>query len=235
MRKAVIGALVLVIVVAWGLLALLGVDWLARHAINRWGSTLLAAEVDVERVNLSMFKGTAFVKGVEVGRVPGFNVRTAHMDELRVRLDPATVLSGPTLVHEFAVTSLQVTYERGDRGSNLDAIQRNIEAAVRSSGEGGTGKAGGRRYVIERLVIRNLRVVVSHQGLPGGQALAFDLPDVELRDIGKRDGGLTANQVAALVTATLHQKVALRVLSNLDALRRGGLEGAIDALRRLVK
>jgi hypothetical protein len=46
---------------------------------------------------------------------------------------------------------------------------------------------------------------------------------------------MTASQVAQLVTATLQQRIAMRLLSNVDALRRGGFEGAIDALRRLVR
>ena len=239
MRKAVIGALALVIVAAWGLLALGALDWLAAHAIGRWGSPLVGAPVEVERVNLFIFEGEGRVKGLEVGAVPGFNARTAHMEELRVRLEPGTLFSGPARVHEFSIDALRVTYERGHGGSNLDAIQRNIDAFVKSSGAGAGGGGGGlgkpRRYVIERLVIRNVRVVVTHQGIPGGQGVSFNLPDVELRDVGKREDGLTAGQVAALVTAELQKKIALRLLANVDALRRGGFEGAVDALRRLIK
>ena len=75
---------------------------------------------------------------------------------------------------------------------------------------------------------------MTNKGL-AGQGLTFDLPDVDLRDVGKRQKGLAASQVAQLVTATLQQRIAMRVLSNVDALRRGGMEGAIDALRRLIK
>ena len=105
--------------------------------------------------------------------------------------------------------------------------------------EGGKeGSAGAlkvqRRFVIDRLSIRNTRVVMTAKGM-GGQGLSFDLPDVELRDLGKDQDGLTASQVAAVVASTLQQRIAMRVLSNIDALRRGGLEGAIDALRSLVK
>lgn len=69
----------------------------------------------------------------------------------------------------------------------------------------------------------------------GGQGIRFDLPDVMLRDIGRREGGLTAAQVAALVAATLQNRIAQKVLTNVDALRRGGVEGAVDALKELLK
>lgn len=237
-RKAIIGALALVIVAVWGLLALGALDWLAKHAINRWGAALLGAPVDVERVNLSVFKGDGLLKGLEVGRVPGFEQRAAHLQELRIRLDAATVFSGVTVVHELSLGPVQLTYERSDRGTNLDAIQRNIEAYVTKArgadGGKGAGSGSARKYVIERLTIRNARVVMTNKGL-AGHGLAFDLPDVELRDVGKREGGLSSSQIAQLVTATLQQRIAMRVLTNVEALRRGGLEGAIDALRRLVR
>jgi hypothetical protein len=63
----------------------------------------------------------------------------------------------------------------------------------------------------------------------------FDLPDIELRDIGKRQGGLTASQVAGLVINAVIAKIGQRVLSNVDLLRKGGAEGAIDALKGLIR
>ncbi len=88
--------------------------------------------------------------------------------------------------------------------------------------------------MIEKLSIRKTRVTMTNRGL-GGQGLAFDLPDVELRDVGRRQNGVTASQAAAIVASTLQQKIALKVLTNVEALRRGGLEGAVDALKGLVK
>jgi hypothetical protein len=67
-----------------------------------------------------------------------------------------------------------------------------------------------------------------------GQGVNFDLPDIELRDIGKRQDGLTASQVAAVVTNAIIARIAQRVLSNIDLLRKGGIEGAIDALKGLI-
>lgn len=234
-----VGALAVVIAATWGLLALMGVDFLARIALERWGPRVAGVTVDVERVNVSVMRGSGFVQGLELGPPPGFRARTAHFGTLDVRLERSTLLSSVTVVHELAVDSLNITYERADRGSNLDAIQRSIEAYVKQSqgGDGGPGPGKARherRYIVERLSIRNVRVLVTHPGM-GGQGVRVNLPDVDLRDVGKGQGGLTAGQVAALVTAHVQQKIALRVLTNVEALRRGGLEGAIDALRGLLK
>jgi hypothetical protein len=65
--------------------------------------------------------------------------------------------------------------------------------------------------------------------------VSFELPEVQLRDIGKGKGGVTASEAAALVVSTLQNRIAQKVLTNADLLRRGGVEGAVDALKGLLK
>jgi len=223
-------------ILAW--LAWNSIDLIVRVALEHWGPDVMGAKVEVSEVRISPRDGLGAVRGLEIGNPPGFSApRAARFGEIRVALEPSTLLSDVIVVHELAVESAQVTYERGDKTTNLDAIQKRIESYAK--GPGGAGgndaqRAKKRRFVIERLAIRKARVLMTTRGL-GGQGLAFDLPDVELRDVGKRQGGVTASEAAALVASTLQQKIALRVLTNAEALRRGGLEGAIDALKGLVK
>jgi uncharacterized protein involved in outer membrane biogenesis len=220
--------------VAWNSL-----DLIVRAALEHWGPDLTGGKVEVAEVQISPRDGLGSVKGLDIGNPPGFSApRAARFGEIRVALDPSTLTGDVIRVRELAIESALVTYERGDKTTNLDAIQKRIEAYAKAS-EGAAGESGGavakkRRFVIERLAIRKARVLMTTRGL-GGQGLTFDLPDVELRDVGKRQGGVTASQAAALVAATIQQRIAVRVLTNVEALRRGGLEGAVDALRGLVK
>ena len=239
MRRGLVALAVLVAVVAvLAVLAWNSLDLLVRVALQHWGPDVTGVKIEVAEVQISPRDGRGRIAGLDVGNPVGFSAaRAARFGEVSIALDPATLTSDVIVVRELAIVATQVTYERSDRGTNLDAIQRNIEGYVKASGAGdGTpGKSGPRRrFIIERLTIRGARVHMTNKGL-GGQGLQFDLPDVDLRDVGKRQGGLTASQVAGLVSATLQQKIAVRVLSNVEALRRGGLEGAIDALRNLVK
>ena len=240
MKRAatVVGVFAAVLAIA-GLLAWFSLDLLVRVALEHWGPQVTGVDIEVNEVQISPRDGRGRIGGLEVGNPAGFtSARAARFGQVRLAIDPSTLLSDVVHVRELVLEAPQITYERGERATNLDVIQRSIEAYVkRSAGEaGGRGgeSKGKRRFVIDRLSIRNARVVMTNKGL-GGQGLAFDLPDVDLRDVGKRQEGLTVSQVAGLVTATLQQRIALRVLSNVDALRRGGLEGAIDALRSLVK
>jgi hypothetical protein len=68
-----------------------------------------------------------------------------------------------------------------------------------------------------------------------GQGIAFNLPDIELRDVGRRQGGLTASEIGSVVAGELQARIAQRVLTNIELLKKGGVEGAIDALKGLLR
>jgi hypothetical protein len=68
-----------------------------------------------------------------------------------------------------------------------------------------------------------------------GQGVGFDLPDIELRDVGRRQNGLTASEVAHVVTDVIIARIAQKILTHIELLRHGGVEGAIDALKGLLK
>jgi hypothetical protein len=142
-------------------------------------------------------------------------------------------------VRELAVANAAITYERGDGPSNIDAILRHVREYVQKEGPArgdsqGSGKSPRHRYIVDRLTIRGVQVTVTHPALHG-QGITFDLPEVELTDVGKRQGGATAGEIADLVGGTLEQKIAQKLLTRLDLLRQGGVQGAIDALRGLIR
>ncbi len=251
MRKAllalaVVAGLALVAgVVAWNSLDLI-VTWTLEH----YGPQVMGVDVKVKQVRISPRDGRGEVRGLELGSPPGFTApRAARFGEIRLAIDPATILDPVVRVREVFVDTPTIVYERGPKGANLDAIQANIDRYVgakerqgstqdsRAAPVSDSGPIPGTRkrlFIIDRLVIKGARVTMSNAGLRG-QGLAFDLPDVEIRDIGKRQGGVTASQVAAIVAGTLQNRIAQRLLTNLDSLRRGGVEGAIDALKGLLK
>ncbi len=244
---AVVAGLALVAaVVAWNSLDLI-VAWTLEH----YGPEVMGVDVKVRQVRISARDGRGEVRGLELGSPPGFTApRAARFGEIRLAIDPATILDPVVRVREVFVDTPTIVYERGPKGANLEAIQANIDRYVGAKAGGGParGDAGPapvsdsgaipgarkRLFIIDRLVIKGARVTMSNAGLRG-QGLAFDLPDVEIRDIGKREGGVTASQVASIVAGTLQNRIAQRLLTNLDSLRRGGVEGAIDALKGLLR
>jgi uncharacterized protein involved in outer membrane biogenesis len=216
------------------------VDVVVKMALEHWGPEVIGAPVKVGEVQISVKSGRGAIRELEIGSPSGFAAkRAARFGEIRVVVDPSTLTDRLIVIREIAVESPQITYEKGDKSANLDAIQSSIEAYVKRAPAAEGAKDEGlaslkRRFVIERLSIRGGRVLMTSKSLKG-QGVSFELPEVQLRDIGKGKGGVTASEAAALVVSTLQNRIAQKVLTNADLLRRGGVEGAVDALKGLLK
>ena len=216
------------------------VDVVVKMALEHWGPDVVGAPVKVQEVRISPQNGRGAIVGLEIGNPGGFSSkRAARFDEIRVSIDPATILDPVIVVREITIAAPQITYERGNKATNLDAIQAQIEGyAKRAQAEAAKGESRGplakRRFIIERFEIRGARVMMTTAGLRG-QGVSFDIPDVQLRDVGKGRGGVTASEAAAQVTSALQNRIAQKVLTNVDLLRKGGVEGAVDALKGLLK
>lgn len=239
MRKAVVVlavvAAILAIAAYWAYSSL---DVIVRVAIEYYGPKITGVPVHVDSVELSTSDGRGTVRGLEIGTPAGFDApHAATVGEIRVLLDPATARAPLVHIRELSVESPNITYERGDHGTNLAAIQRNIKGYIAANADSQSGppeaKHGRRKFVVDHLVLRGGRVTMTSTALHG-QGLNFNLPDVRLDDVGKSQGGLTASEIGNLVVGELEAQIARRVLTNIDLLKKGGVGGAIDALKGLL-
>jgi hypothetical protein len=241
MKKALIILGVLLAIVAGGaFLAYHSLDVILKVALEYYAPDIAGVSVKVGDIRISPRDGRGSVKGVEIGNPPGFSApRAVRLGEISVAIDPGTATEPIVLIHDITIDAPLITYERGNKGANLEVIQKNIESYVKragapSDGKTPSGKAIRHRFIVERLAIRGAKVTMTNPGLKG-QGVTFDLPDIELRDLGKRENGLTASEVANIVASTLVSRIAQKLLTNLELLRKGGVGGAIDALKGLVR
>ena len=215
-------------------------DFVVKSAIEHFGPEIVGAPVSVREVRISATDGRGTLRGIEIGNPPGYSAPHAlRAATLAVSLEPASLAKDVVVIHDIFVDAPEISYELKGGSNNLEAIRRHIEAHVKRSGGAAEGKAGarpapGRRYVIGRITLRGARVTMTNPLLKGG-GLTFQLADIDLRDIGARSGGVTAAEAGAMVTSAILARIGQSVLTNVDALRRGGLEGALDALRGLVR
>ena len=238
MKKLLLGALVLVAILAGlGFFLYNRLDLVVKLALEYYGPDVVGASVKVDDVEISPHSGRGRLRNLEIGNPKGFAfARAARFGDVILEVDPATLRAPIVRVQAIGINAPTIVYERGDKTTNLDVIARNIEAYVKRAGTPDRSAAGGgkRLYIIDRLLIRGAKVTMTSASLRG-QGVTFDMPDIELRDIGKGQGGVTASQAAAIIANAIVARIAQRVLSNIDLLRKGGVEGAIDALKGLVR
>jgi hypothetical protein len=242
MKRWAVGLAVVLAIAGAGLYWLFhSLDFVVKSTIEHFAPDILGVTVGVREVRLSAQDGRGSLRGIEIGNPPGYSSpRAVRAGTIAVALEPASITRDVVVIRDILVDSPQITYELKGGTNNIEAIRRNIAAYIRGAGGGAAGKEApaarpaGRRYVIGRITLRGAKVTMTNPLLKGG-GLTFDLPDVDLRDVGKRSGGVTAAEAASLVTNALLSKIAQSILGNADALRRGGIEGALDALRGLAR
>jgi hypothetical protein len=232
LRTAVLLALALLVLAAGGALWWLYAsrEALIKRAIEHYGPEYAGVSVKVASVKLDPLDGRGAISGLEVGNPPGFSARHAlSLGEVRLAVDPATLTSRVVRVRELVLDAPQVNYERSDKGDNLSVIQKNIESRLPRSrgGEGKAQPAEERRFIVDRVQVRNAKVSY-------GSALTTSLPDLQFRDLGKKTNGATAAELAQEIWSQLRREALARAPAALEGLRDRAKE-TVDSVRGLFK
>lgn len=191
-----------------------------REKVQSLASQAAGARVTLREVGVSPLSGSGHIRGLVLANPEGFKSENAlRVDEIRVRLAPSSLLTSTIIVHELVLDTPLLTWELGKGGGNLAQIHKALGAAAKPKGKRKKAAAPveGRRLVVENFIVRNGRLRVAAAGIGG--PLFLPLPDLHLRDLGKKEGGATLQEIVALA---------------LDAVIRSGLDtagGAGNALR----
>ncbi len=227
-KKVLVGAAIVLILVLVG-----GVWWfshsldsLVASAIRTFGPEITGVSIQLDRVTIEAMDGRAALHGLVVGNPKGFKTDHAlSLGEISLTLDLDSLTKDVIVVKQISIVKPDVSYEIGPGGSNLDTIQRNVDRYVTQHGGANerTERNGGKKLVIENLYIKN---ATAHVGTAVMQrsGMSVPVPDLHLRDIGKRSGGATAGEVVEQVLGALTQSVTRTVASR-------GLGGTINTLK----
>jgi hypothetical protein len=221
MKKILIGLLIIVVIIAAGVFYLWqGRDRFIKTAIEEAGSRATQVSVTLKQVDTgNVLDGSVALRGLVVGNPAGFKTDSAFkLGEVSVKVDPGSVMSDIIVVKEVVIAAPQVTYEFGANGSNIGAIQKNVEKLAGGSSGGGSssssGDSSGKKVVIENLYVRDGKVNVSADFLQGKQT-GTNLPAIHLKDIGKSSGGASPTVIAEQVIDAI-AKSATSAVATLD-------------------
>ena len=213
-----------------------GLDVLVKEAVETIGTEATQAQVSLDKVEISLKSGAGALSGLTVGNPKGFNTPTAFkLGGISVKLDIGSIGNDPVVIEEITINKPQVTYEVGAGGSNIDAIQKNVDAYAKkfSSGGGEKSKSGGEgpKLIINHLYIRGGKINVSATFLKG-KALSTPLPDIHLKDIGKKEKGASPAEVVNKVIGSMTKGAGSAVGAlNLDKMMESVTKGAEGAAK----
>ncbi len=213
--KTIVKALVAVLVLAAvaGGAAVYYLDGLVEAAIERGASYALGVPARVEGVHLAPVRGSFELSGLEVDNPEGFErPRFLGLRSARLELPPRRLLDSTVRVPLLALEGIEVDLERSGSASNygkiLDHLGRFESAQPAAGAQGGQEKAG-KRFIVERLVVRD---VSAHLALSvGGVAkpkATITIPEISLHDVGAKEGGVGIGELASIVTKAVLTSVS---------------------------
>ena len=210
-------------------------DSLIKEAVEKVGSEATQAKVSLNEVSISIKSGSGSLRGLKVANPKGFKTPSAfELGGISITLDTGSIGQDPIVIKEITITKPQVTYELGAGGSNVDAIQKNVDAYAKQFASGGAKKESeGPKIVIENLYIRGGEISVSAAFLQG-KALTAPLPDVHLKDIGKEKKGASPAEITKKIIDSLTKGAGSAVGAlNLDKMMESVTKGAGEAAKAI--
>jgi hypothetical protein len=229
------GAGLLIIAIGAGIWLASSLDSLVKSAIETYGPEITGVSVKVGSVRLSPTSGQGTIKGLRLGNPPGFKTGQAlALSEISVMLDPASVARDVILIREILVSGADISYEKVGNTTNLETIQRNVDNYMRKFSGGQPAAAGPqKKMIIDSLIIQSSKVNLT-AGLTAGSTITVPLPDVRLRDIGRKSNGATAGEVVRQVIGAITANVTRAAASALGAVKKGAGK-AIDSVRGIFR
>jgi len=193
---------------------------LVKLAIEEFGPEMTQATVKVSKVEISATDGRGALSGLLLGNPRGFKSDYAlKAGTVEIELEPASLARDVMVIHKILIDAPQIGYEKADGITNFDAIQRNVEEYLGAKGDKSEKikQGSSKKMIIDSFVIRNAKV--NYNGM-----MELTLPDIELRNVGKKTGGATSAQVAKAIIAELNAKLAMALAK---AAVIGGVGGVV--------
>jgi len=227
---AALAALVLIAVIVVGS----NLDRIVKKVVTSTGSEMLGTRVALGDVKLALTEGSGGLYQLTIANPAGFSDAHAfELDEVSLRLEIASVTTNEIVIERVVIDGARVLLEEKGGATNLKTLSdRLTQAPADSGGTSGPATAPADEGEEVRLVIKefrftNAKVRVVSEKLAGESSAT--LPDIVLKDIGKKGSGVTAAEATRQILAPLMRKTieaaGRKILEN-EAGK--GLRGLLD-------
>lgn len=195
---------------------------LVRQGVNRIGPTVLQAPVVLEEATLGPISGLGTLTDLRIGNPAGWSSADAlRVSRIQLHVKPFSVFQEPVEVNLLEIENIEVNYETKLIASNISDLLKNAEQSLGLKGPE-TKTTDGRpiRLIVRKLVLEQGTVTLS----AGGQTLAIPLPEINLVDLGVKEGGLTPPELGFAILRSITANVVTASARGLGTI--GGTAGA---------
>ena len=192
-------AIIIVIPLIIGLIALLSLDTIVQHGFESAGPSLLGVKTSLADVDISLLGGVIELDGLKVGNPKGFSADNfVTADHIKVGANIAALFRREVHVREVVLDGPEFTFEYNTGGSNIGTIMDRLkkEETAPDETQAEEEKEGKQmRLRIDNVKVTNAKI---HVWVAGEQLASLSLPQLEIRNIVGPDGkGVAPREVLA--------------------------------------
>lgn len=224
-----VAALAVVAVVVF--LGLQNLDQIIKVAIETVGPRVTGTPVTLSAVKLEITNGRGELHGLQINNPKGYSSPYAfYLGEVALQVDPKSLAGDVVVIKEVLIDGAKLIAEqKGLKEINLQDLMDNMnqgsstsaptEEAPAASGDSGV------LLIIEKLSLVNndAKVITSQWG-----ESRLSLPDIKLTNIGKKEGGLTPEQIGPAIMRPLLKQAKRAVKKELEALAKDSAEKKLE-------
>ncbi|MBW2410556.1 MAG: hypothetical protein JRF72_12215 [Deltaproteobacteria bacterium] len=216
-------AAIIVIVVVVVYVGLSNLGPIIKKAVNTYGPKITKTELHVADVGVSILSAEAKIESFFLGNPKGFKSPSAmKVGSLFVKVDEKSLTGDTIIIERVEVKKPEINYEKKGKTDNFKAILDNVKqsaASDKKSADPAKKEGGGKNLIINDFVVTQGKVnlAMSVMGL-GDKEIAVNLPDIHLKDLGKKKGGASASEISKEIFAALYGKITSPAVT--DALNK---------------
>lgn len=256
MKKILVRGLIVVVLLLIAVVVIVGMslNGAIKKGIETFGPELTKASVTVEDVNLSLLRGNASIKDLVIGNPEGYKSPEAlSVGRASVSISPRSIFSDKVVVKSIRIEAPKVTVEVGPGGSNLQKLQKELEAAIGGATSGPSGSApapantdAGKKLQVDEVVVTGGKLLLGAAAL-GGTVAEAPLPEIELQGLGQGPEGITGAELGRVILSKINEaalktygeklgQVGAEALQNISQTATNAInEAAGDALNKAAK
>jgi hypothetical protein len=202
---------------------------IVKKGVETVGPKLTKVEVRLGNAKLSPLSGKGRLSDLFVGNPEGYQTPSAiKLGDIALAVEPGSLLSDTLVVDEINIQAPEITFEGTLSGNNLSKILQNLEAAAGGESPDKAAKPDstkpGKKFFVKDFVLKGGKITAAVSTPLGSKSGTLALPEVHLQNIGSRENGVTAAELAKQMMKAI-EKVATEAVATGIADIGKGLEG----------
>jgi hypothetical protein len=210
-KRLILLVILLVVLAVGGVIAgVVYIDSIAKAAVEKGGTYALGVTTTLNKADVGILGGTFQLLGLKVANPPGYKSDSfIKLGDGSVAVAFSTLRKDIVDLPSLKLTDIDVNLEKNGDTSNYKVILDNLKKL--ESGET-KSKEGGKRYVIDKVEIRNIKV---HANLVSPSSPISDLTkvnvtldEVVLQNVGTAGKGVPLPDLAGIIVQALMSAIA---------------------------